>query len=171
MNQLILAPSIIRRVVATSAMVLLGAIQLILALSSPEMAFGYKILLLLIGGAAFFVASKLWKSTSEYLIFEDNVLREQGGRVLCHLEDIDRVERSPFAFKPSNGFLVRMKEKQTRTWAPGLWWRFGKNVGIGGVTPAGQGKAMADVMAAHLMQRKLDIETAREAAEADAGDA
>jgi hypothetical protein len=46
--------------------------------------------------------------------------------------------------------MIRLKTPASRVWAPGLWWRFGKRVGVGGVTPAGQGKAMADVIAARI---------------------
>jgi hypothetical protein len=54
--------------------------------------------------------------------------------------------------KPSNGFTVVMETKQPRAWAPGLWWRVGRRVGVGGVTGASQTKFMAEQIALRLAQ-------------------
>jgi len=67
--------------------------------------------------------------------------------------DIERVDRGVFAFKPSNGFLVRTREPSARAWRPGLWWRFGRRIGVGGVTSANQTKAMSEILAAMLAER------------------
>ena len=48
------------------------------------------------------------------LYFED-------GRVLAAMDDILRVERGVFAFKPSNGFVVSLQNKTERAWIPGLY--------------------------------------------------
>ena len=36
---------------------------------------------------------------------------------------------------------------------PGLWWRIGRRIGVGGVTPASQSKVMADLITARLIER------------------
>ena len=77
-------------------------------------------------------------------------LRDGNGRLLCRMDQIAGVDRGAFAFKPSNGFLVKLKEPMPRVWQPGLWWRLGRRIGVGGVTPAGQGKFMADMIALKL---------------------
>jgi hypothetical protein len=53
-------------------------------------------------------------------------MREEGGRQLFRVEDVDRVDNSAFAFKPAAGFLVHLKTP--RVYAPGLWWRSGRRV-------------------------------------------
>jgi hypothetical protein len=63
------------------------------------------------------------------------------------------VERGAFAFKPSNGFLVRLDKPLGRGWAPGLWWRLGRLLGVGGVTSASQSKAMAEILSLELARR------------------
>lgn len=72
------------------------------------------------------------------------------GRPLALMEDIQEIERGMFALKPSNGFVVRLKTKAAPAWAPGLWWRTGRRLGVGGVTSAGAAKAMADLLALRL---------------------
>ena len=64
----------------------------------------------------------------------------QMGPSLHNLKNIARVERGLFAFKPSNGFLILLNNPMSRAWHPGLWWRFGRRIGIGGVTPQAEGK-------------------------------
>ena len=69
------------------------------------------------------------------------------------IEEVEALERGLFAFKPSNGFLIRTRAPKPRGWQPGLWWRVGRRIGIGGVTSAGQAKAMSEIMAALLLER------------------
>ncbi len=57
-----------------------------------------------------------------------------------------RVERGVFAFKPANGVVVSLRRRGSLRWVPGLWWRTGARVGIGGMTPKGQTKAFADLL-------------------------
>ena len=60
--------------------------------------------------------------------------------------NIASVDRGAFAFKPSNGFTVRLKSPAPRAWLPGLWWRLGRRVGVGGATPGKAARDMADVI-------------------------
>lgn len=94
-----------------------------------------------------------FKVTEGHLELTENELRVAGGRVLAEVSNISGVERGPFAFKPSQGFLIKMKAPQPRAWAPGLYWRFGRLLGIGGVTSASQGKFMADTLQALIASR------------------
>ncbi|HAR51528.1 MAG TPA: hypothetical protein DCS45_06565, partial [Roseovarius nubinhibens] len=57
-------------------------------------------------------------------------------------------------FKPSNGFIVILKEAQKPRWEPGMWWRLGRRVGIGGVTGAAEAKAMAEVISGQILARQ-----------------
>ena len=65
----------------------------------------------------------------------------------------EAVDRGVFAFKPSNGFLVRTREKAGNVWAPGLWWRLGRRVGVGGMTASAEAKFMSEILSAMVLQR------------------
>jgi len=81
------------------------------------------------------------------LVLSETELKDTAGNVLALLSDIEGVDRGMLAFKPSNGFVLRLKTSQPRAWAPGLWWRVFKRVGVGGVTPSGPTKFMAEQIA------------------------
>jgi hypothetical protein len=83
-------------------------------------------------------------------------IRTSEGETIVAVADIEKVERGMFAFKPSNGFIIRTKSKGTRRWEPGLWWRIGRRVGVGGVTPGRQTKYMSEVIAALMVNRQAD---------------
>ncbi|WP_370628845.1 hypothetical protein [Celeribacter sp. PS-C1] len=148
-------PSPMRRITAVVMLVVLGVLLLRVALGPEGLGAGWLVMLLAMAAAVFFVSWRLWQATAMRLVLTEDALVEEDldgtrGRELCRLDDIVRVERGTFAFKPSNGFIIRLKSPAARVWAPGLWWRFGTRLGVGGVTPAGQGKAMADVIAARI---------------------
>jgi hypothetical protein len=82
-------------------------------------------------------------------------IRTSNGEVLARMDEILAVDRGAFAFKPSNGFTLKLNTKKPRAWAPGLWWRFGRRVGVGGVTSAGQAKFMAEQIALRITAARL----------------
>ncbi|MCA0043010.1 hypothetical protein [Celeribacter litoreus] len=153
MSELSLTPSAMRRVSATLMLGVLGLLVLWVALRPEGPTFGWRIFLLVLGGGSLFVSWMVWSGSSRRLVLtEEALLEEDGGsrREICRISDIAKVERGTFAFKPSNGFVIHLKTSGQRAWVPGLWWRFGKRIGVGGVTPAGEGKAMADVLGARV---------------------
>ena len=141
----------------------------VLAASGPRRAFSCGVLgvlgVMLIWLASLTAAATLWAITLffaglgtlwlawwQYRVTEisleltDGELRTETGLVLAQISEVVSVERGAFAFKPSQGFLLRTKTAKPRAWAPGLYWRLGRSVGIGGVTSAGQGKFMAEAL-------------------------
>ena len=82
----------------------------------------------------------------------DTDLRDSDGVVLARLDQIIRVDRGAMAMKPANGFTLVLDARQPFGWAPGMWWRLGRRVGVGGVAVAHQAKFMAEVIA-ERMQR------------------
>lgn len=136
-----------RRWSGVTALVLLGALLMWIAFAgtAPILV----VLALLLGaGGALWGAFKLHEATSVGLELTKSGLRTTDGQVLAAVGDIERVDKGAFAFKPSNGFLVRLKTPVRRGWAPGLWWRGGTFLGIGGVLPPGQTRAMAELLLA-----------------------
>ena len=94
-------------------------------------------------------AYRMYEATSERILLTREALVTGSGEVLARVENVAKVDRGVFAFKPSNGFLVRLKEPEgPSAWRPGLWWRRGTFLGVGGVVPGGQSRAMAEILTA-----------------------
>lgn len=171
-----LMPSKARRFLAVGMLGFLGALLILLALSAPAldmspgisqagtedlsapegMGAGAKLFLIISGALALFACLKLYRATGCGIeLTQSGILRETGpqGRILAKVEDLKGVERGSFAFKPSNGFSLTYKIAQKRGIAPGLWWRTSKRLGVGGVTPASQGKFMAELIVAQIAAR------------------
>ena len=139
----------IRRIFAYGAIFALGAMLILLAFMQPP-ALGWQLFLVVLGGGALIVAERLRRATLLGLELTAHELRDTGGQVLARLDDIRSIDRGAFAFKPSHGFVLRLREKQPRVWAPGLWWRYSTRVGVGGVTPSGPAKYMAEQIALRI---------------------
>jgi len=139
----------VRRIFAYGAVFVLGAMLILLAFVQPP-AFGWQVFLVALGAGSLVVAERLRRASMLGLVLTEEVLRDTGGTVLAQLSDIRAIDRGALAFKPSNGFVLHLRTPAPRTWAPGLWWRFGKRVGVGGVTPSGPAKFMAEQIAMRL---------------------
>ena len=110
--------------------------------------------LILLAALVAYGAEALRRATRLQVELTDTGLVDSTGREIAPMEAIKRVERGAFAFKPSNGFLVVLDRRiGPRVWAPGLWWRFGRRVGVGGVTASHQAKLMAELIAVKLAER------------------
>ena len=110
-------------------------------------------LVLVMGLAAFWLAWIMYRATLLSVILRRDGLYDSEGTCLAALDDISSVDRGTFAFKPSNGFLVRTTRKAPRLWRPGLYWRFGRRVGVGGITRAAEAKQMSDILSVMLAER------------------
>ncbi|MCV6595232.1 MAG: hypothetical protein OIF48_19970 [Silicimonas sp.] len=146
-----IAPSAFRRALALISLLVLGGVLIALAFGDvPDL---WRLFFVGLGAFVLWSCSHLYRSTGDGLQLTPAGLRTRSGRMLVAAENIDRVERGVFAFKPSNGFLVRLKTPEDRGWAPGLWWKFGRRLGVGGTLSGGQTRAMADLMAAMVVER------------------
>lgn len=153
--RLAIEPSQPRRVAGVGMLAVLGALLVLLAFAGMAEGPGLRLVLLLAGLGAGWFSSRLWRSSATGLILDARGLREagEGGRWIAPIEALERVERGPFAFKPSNGFLLKTRGAGPRVWRPGVWWRVGRRVGVGGVLDAGQARAAAEVLEAALAQQ------------------
>lgn len=146
-----------RRWVALAMQVGLGAMLVYLAFSVPN-AFGWQAFLLLFGAAWLWLAARMYASTKMRLELTEEGLWDSSGEQLAALDEIKCVSRGMFAFKPSNGFSLVLKNgKGPARWRPGLWWRLGSRVGIGGVTAGSQTKPAAQIIEAMIAQRDGSI--------------
>ncbi|MEO0938930.1 MAG: hypothetical protein AAFY38_12325 [Pseudomonadota bacterium] len=143
-----------RRWLGVISMGFLGFVLLWIAFSTPP-SLGWQAFLLAMGAAALWLTTRMYQATSHRIELTEEGLRDSSGTLIAAFDDIQSMDRGFFAFKPSNGFLLKTKSRGARTWRPGLWWRLGKRIGIGGVTPGHQSKAMAEIIAIRLAQREM----------------
>lgn len=143
-----------RRWVGIAIQGALGALVVSVGLAVPMDHALVKFLILAAGGFLGWGAFGLYKATQHHIALTRTELRDSAGHLIAKVDDIVGVDRGAFAFKPSQGFLLRLNTTMPRHWSPGLWWRVGRFVGVGGVTPAGEGKFMAEVLATLIAERE-----------------
>lgn len=141
-----------RRGLGLGMLVVLAVLVLGVAVTNPP-ALGWQIFLITLGTGSLIFANAMRKATEATLELTRDELRDDRGTVLVRIADIASVDRGAFAFKPSNGFLLRLKSPHPRGWQPGLWWRSAKRIGVGGMTPLQPTKYMADAIAVMLVER------------------
>ena len=118
--------------------------------------------LLLFAAVTLFHALTLFRVGRRSVILTDDGIFDSDGNVLCSMDQIENVDRGAFAFKPSNGFLLRLNVSLGRAWHPGLWWRIGNRVGVGGITSASEAKVMADIIMLTLKERRGELPNLKE---------
>lgn len=145
-----------RRWMAVAIMAVLGGLLIYIALAIPPAVLGWQVFLLVFGGLAIWLAEVTRRATELTLTLTETEITDSSGKKVAAISEIEGVSRGMFAFKPSNGFVLRLNTRKPRRWRPGLWWSLGKRVGIGGVTPGPQGKAMAQIIEALVVQGRSD---------------
>ena len=150
-----LYPPPARRWIGVGMLYALGGLLIYLGIFQPPAALVWMIFLLVLGAMTLWFAEKTRQSTSHGLRLTEEGLFETNGRRIAALSDIEHVDRSVFAFKPSNGFLIITETVQDNAWRPGLYWIIGRRIGVGGVVSRAQSKMMADTMSMILAERKL----------------
>ncbi len=141
-----------RRVFGVGVLSILGLLLLRMGLSGGSGTW-LDGLVLVLGIGALWAGWIMYRATERSLVLTEEELRDSTGTVLARLDDIRGVDRGTFAFKPSNGFLLRTETRQPRLWQPGLYWRTGRRIGVGGITRAAESKALADLIAIKLAER------------------
>ncbi len=151
-----------RRLIGLISLGFLGMFLIYVAFtSSPGL--GWHLFLLVVGGGAIWMADFMRRATEGTIELTAHVLRGSDGTLIARVEDIEHIDRGVFAFKPSNGFLLRTKPGTgaDRVWRPGLWWRMGRRIGIGGMTPGNQTKYMAEVISTMMAVRDQPDKTGK----------
>lgn len=149
----ILYPSAPRRIIGMGIQVTLGLLLLWLAVVHPPSSMFWRVFLIGLGLAALVLAQKGWRGSAVAIELREDGLFQQDGVAIAPLANIASVDRALFSFKPSNGFLIRLRESPGRAWVPGMWWRIGRRVGIGGVTGGADTKIVADALSFMVADR------------------
>jgi hypothetical protein len=129
------------------------ALFLIYLLFSAPPSLPYVVVIIALSGGFLWFAERLRRGTARHLVLTSEVLRDSSGIILVSVANMEAIDRGMFAFKPSNGFLIRSKTKAPSMIYPGLWWRLGRQIGVGGMIAAHQTKPMAEIIQVMLAQR------------------
>ena len=149
----IIEASPIRRVLAVTIVAVLGILLVYLGATTPA-SLPWKGFLLIFGGVVIWLAERMFTATKSHLVVTEAGVEDSNGEVLAVFDEIKSVSHGTFALKPSNGFTLVLKQKKgPSAWRPGLWWRFGSRVGIGGVTSGHQSKPAAQMIEAMIFER------------------
>ena len=155
-----LEPSLGRRWFGAIALGMLGLSLIWVTFSRPPDGLFLKIIVPVIG--ALFIWQAQWnlRVTKHGLYLTKEGLFDGQNEQVCALYNMAEVDRGVFAFKPSNGFLVRLHEAEPKGWAPGLYWCLGRRLGVGGATHPAQNKQLAQAIEVLIMERSLGPENA-----------
>lgn len=144
-----------RRILGLGSLGLLGVMLIYIAVvQSPEIQ--WRVFLLVLGVVSLWMVDRMRRATSSCLELTETELRDSDGTVIALVADIDGLDRGFFAFKPSNGFLMRTVTKGEAAWRPGMWWRVGRRIGVGGMMPAHQSKQIAEILAIMMAKREIE---------------
>ena len=86
-------------------------------------------------------------------------LFDGGGDCIFRTDNVASVERGLLAMRPSNGFLVRLREPAGIRWIPGTYWRVGRRVGVGGSLRPADVRALSDRLAGLVAENRRAPET------------
>ncbi|MEM6305588.1 MAG: hypothetical protein AAF744_12785 [Pseudomonadota bacterium] len=142
-----------RRWLGVGSLSFMGVLLVYVAFATPPAALVWQLFLLVVGAGALWAAEMMRRATMSTILLTETGLFDEDGTVIAPVRDIDSIDRGFFAFKPSNGFLLRLKSQSPRQWRPGMWWRLSRRVGVGGMTPGHQAKNMSEIIAIMLARR------------------
>lgn len=151
------SPSTFRVFLGVAAMSGLGGFLLYLALAHPPASLPLRGFLVVMGLLALWAGARMFSVNGLSLELTETHLKDSEGRIVATIAEVESVDRGAFAFKPSHGFLLRLSQPAPRAWFPGIWWRMGRRVAIGGVLPGGENKAIADMISIAVARRKGDL--------------
>ncbi|MBJ3761814.1 hypothetical protein ILP92_03505 [Maribius pontilimi] len=141
-----------RRFIGVFMIGALGVLLLWIAVSQPASPL-WRVVLGAGGIGVLWCGFELWRATGGAVVLKPEGLFTETDAPLAPLDQIETIERGAFAFKPSNGFSVKLKTRVPFGWAPGMWWRLGRRVGVGGVTSPGEAKAIAELLQVLMAER------------------
>ncbi|MGB0498857.1 MAG: hypothetical protein ACPGID_11005 [Rubricella sp.] len=148
-----MTPSPARVFLGAGSIAAIGALMVFAGFTARDASPLHLFLLFGIALLCLWQAKRMWDASRRSIHLTEGGLYLDTGEALAPMDEVERIERSIFAFKPSGGFLLVMRNKAPRASMAGLFWRRGRRIGIGGTTPGWQGRAAADLIEAILLRR------------------
>ncbi|WP_375259941.1 hypothetical protein [Citreimonas sp.] len=142
-----------RRALGVGALGGLGLLLIWIAITTPPVSVLWLAFLVGAGVVSLVLAQLMWRATAISIVLTEEGLFDSTGQEIARTEDITRVDRGVFALKPSNGFSLQLRKPGRTVWRPGLWWRSGRRVAVGGVTAGHQTRPVADILALRVSER------------------
>jgi len=143
-----------KRWFAIACVAALGGVLIWVAVAEPPEHAWAIVFLLGFGALSLWLAERMRQATAGRLTLTEAGLEDADGRLIAPIGRIVSVSRGAFAFKPSNGFVLTMDRGDGFAWQPGLWWRIGRRIGVGGVILGTEGKFMAEMVDVLLSERR-----------------
>ena len=66
--------------------------------------------------------------------------------LIFKMDEIERIDVSPYTFKSANGFIILLKTKSSFKFIPGLYWRLGNRISIGGLVSKNESKFLSTTL-------------------------
>jgi hypothetical protein len=156
-----LRPSAPRLWFAAACLAAFAALLLWIVLVQPPASLGWRGFLLLAAILVGWSGLRLFRNAGRTLILTEDALIDTVSGPVCRIADIERVNTGAFALKPARGFAIDLAQPGDRAWVPGLWWRIGRNVGVGGMTGTVDTRMMAERIDAMVTDRKAARQSPR----------
>lgn len=137
-------PSLSRRVFGVILLSLAALVLLNFAFAQATNSWMLRLLLFVMAAVFFWQAQANLRFKDAALVLTREGLFDGRGNLICSMSNIAKVDRGWFSFKPSNGFLLHLKEPMTTKWSPGLFWLIKTRMGVGGAISPSQTKEMSD---------------------------
>ena len=151
-------PSAGRRIFGIIILCLVAVIMMNYAFGDKAQSIVLRFILLLMAVVFLWQAQANLRFIGAALILKREGLFDDQGALICSLSNINQIDRGWISFKPSNGLLVRMHKPMALKWSPGLYWRFGKSLGIGGMVSPVLTKEMSDKLLLLMQENVHNIE-------------
>ncbi len=146
-------PSASRRFFSIFILCLSAGVMIYFAITDPAQSIVLKLILLSLAGIFLWQVQANLRFPNAALLLKRDGLYDDQCEIICSLSNIALVDRGWFSIKPSNGFLLRLHEKASIKWLPGVYWRIGKRMGVGGAINPTQTKEFSDKLL--LLQQEI----------------
>lgn len=145
-----------RRWVGVGSFAIVGVLLPTVVVVSPA-TLVWNILLLAYAAFCLWQAYRMHLAGQRSLILYEDRLTLDDGELIAPLSEVVSIDRSLFAYKPSGGFILKLREKSPRGGVMGLYSRRGRRIAVGGIVSSVGGRGMADMIQALLLQRDGEL--------------
>ncbi|MEE2775026.1 MAG: hypothetical protein VYE27_08945 [Pseudomonadota bacterium] len=122
-----------------------GLLGLILIINSFSLDKAANLFFFCIGLTIILISYRIYQNRDKGFIITPCGIFEKNGRLICNFNEIDKIDTSPFSFKATNGFVVKLKNKTTFDFSVGLWWKYNRRLSIGGMISKNESKYLSIV--------------------------